>query len=533
MRKVLLLFVALFCSIVGYAQLEVVSDSFKTIPGFVNQNTEIYDDDNNVLYAVIKVRTENFSDKQRHQLLFQGNAATFIELEYKQDEIWVYLSSIPATYLKISHPDLGTTEFVLPFDLKPKKGYEMVLVNKSSNDSASGSLTVITRPESGATIALNGTVLNQMTPYTNDMIPAGQYEITVSKDRYKSVTKTVVIKDADNQTIEIEMSAICSAISVTSEPLGATVFIDDKEYGVTPCEVKDIIIGHHVLRVAKEGFITVKKQVILKENVTLKTNVVMVNCPEGALSGLFSIGPNRKIIFSKGNLQYQASTNTWRFAEKQTDMIGEYNKNISPNYNGWIDMFGWGTGNCPTKIVKDDNPPSFAEWGNNPISNGGGAKQWWTLSAEGWEYLVNKRETRSGMRFARAVVDGVNGVILLPDNWDAETYELNGFNKAASYNSNVISLSDWTEKFEANGAVFLPALGKRMEKTVDFIGSYALYWTNAVKTPTSSAAHAFYVKFDYPVKCTSNYYLNGLGVRLVRSADDLIGGGTYTDEVLE
>ena len=245
----------------------------------------------------------------------------------------------------------------------------------------------------------------------------------------------------------------------------------------------------------------------------------MANCPEGALSGVFSIGPNRKILFSKGNLQYQASTNTWRFAEKQTDMIGDDNRNISSNYNGWIDLFGWGTGNNPTKIVKDDNNPTFVDWGNNNISNGGGARQWRTLNVNEWEYLVNKRETKSGIRFARAVVDGVNGVILSPDNWDAETYQLDGINVAASFSRNVVSASDWTEKLEANGAVFLPAGGKRMEKKVDFIGSYAQYWSNVVKTPVTPAAHAFYIKFDYPVKCTSNYHMNGLSVRLVRSME--------------
>ena len=533
MKKYWFLLFAFFLSIAAYAQLEVKSGSFKEVPGFMNQNTEIVDDDNNVLYAVIKVRTENFDDKQRHQLLFQGNAVTFIELEYKQDEIWVYLSSTPATYLKISHPDLGSTEFELPMDLKPRQGYEMVLLNKTTNVAASGSLTIITRPENEATISLNGMVLNQTTPYTNDMIPAGQYKITVSKDRYKSVTKTVIIKEADKQTVEIDMPAILSAISVTSEPSGAAVFIDDKEYGVTPCEIKGIIIGRHVLRVVKEGFITVKKQFVLKENTTLQTKVIMVNCPEGALSGLFSIGPNRKVLFSKGNLQYQASTKTWRFAEKQTDIIGDENKNISLNYNGWIDLFGWGTGNCPTKFVRDGNIPSFVDWGNNYISNGGGSKQWRTLDVSGWEYLVNQRETRSGIRFARAVVDGVNGVILLPDNWDTETFELKSVNKSASYTRNVISLSDWTEKFEANGAVFLPAVGKRMEKRVDFIGSYGFYWSNMGQTPMSSAGHAYYVKFEYPVGCTSNYYLDGLGVRLVRSADGLTAGGSYTDDVLE
>ena len=116
MKKVLL-FILTLLSFSALAQLEVKPDSFKEVPGFVNINTELMEDDNNVLYAVIKVNTENINDKQRHQLLFQGNAATFIELEYKVGEVWVYLSSKPATYIKISHPDFGSTEFWFPCDL--------------------------------------------------------------------------------------------------------------------------------------------------------------------------------------------------------------------------------------------------------------------------------------------------------------------------------------------------------------------------------------------------------------------------------
>lgn len=37
--------------------------------------------------------------------------------------------------------------------------------------------------------------------------------------------------------------------------------------------------------------------------------------PEGTLSGLFSVSATKQVRFAKGNLQYRASTNTWRFAE--------------------------------------------------------------------------------------------------------------------------------------------------------------------------------------------------------------------------
>ena len=54
--------------------------------------------------------------------------------------------------------------------------------------------------------------------------------------------------------------------------------------------------------------------------------------PEGSLSGLFSVSATQQVRFSKGNLQYQASTGTWRFAEHQYDYIGTDNSNISSNY---------------------------------------------------------------------------------------------------------------------------------------------------------------------------------------------------------
>ena len=64
---------------------------------------------------------------------------------------------------------------------------------------------------------------------------------------------------------------------------------------------------------------------------------------EGRLKGLFSVGNGKTVRFSQGNLQYQASTDTWRFAEHQYDCIGNTNSNISLFYQGWVDLFGYGT----------------------------------------------------------------------------------------------------------------------------------------------------------------------------------------------
>ena len=128
MKKIFILFIAIILSTAAMAQLEVKKDSFKLVEGFVNINTDKMYDDNDKPYAVLKVKTENINDKQRRELSFKGDARTFFEIEYKDGEVWLYISYY-ATYLKISHPDLSSTEFYFPFDMQGKKGYELTLVN--------------------------------------------------------------------------------------------------------------------------------------------------------------------------------------------------------------------------------------------------------------------------------------------------------------------------------------------------------------------------------------------------------------------
>ena len=81
-----------------------------------------------------------------------------------------------------------------------------------------------------------------------------------------------------------------------------------------------------------------------------------------------------KVYLSQGNLQYKASSNTWRFAPNQWDYVGgttsegifwgnvsgSSNNNISPTYSGWIDLFGWGTnGNANSMPYCSEMDPSL------------------------------------------------------------------------------------------------------------------------------------------------------------------------------
>lgn len=285
--------------------------------------------------------------------------------------------------------------------------------------------------------------------------------------------------------------------------------------------------------------------------------------PEGAINGLFTINENGdQVYFSKGNLQYQASTNTWRFAENQWDFVGDgtygtvyengekcNNEFISSNYNGWIDLFGWGTsgwnnGNVyyqPYDCQKIDDESrgygygptdgnsyeydlvgdyAMADWGCNPIYNGGNQPNQWRIlldeSGRGeWDFLCNNRITLSGYRFAKAKVNGVKGGILFPDNWDAAIFPINEVNQnEADYTTNIISTSQW-EILEQNGAVFIPQSGERGEPWVSYI-DWGFYWLAS----NDNDGNARFLSFtEYGFGSGSSNKCSGLSVRLVRDAN--------------
>lgn len=274
--------------------------------------------------------------------------------------------------------------------------------------------------------------------------------------------------------------------------------------------------------------------IYLSNGVVLQADSISVVAPTqpsgGILSGEFSVSATTKVHFSQGNLQYQASTNTWRFAANQYDLIGRDNRNISASYTGWIDLFGWGTGNNPTNVSTDYNDyATFTDWGTNAIPNGGNqANLWRTLTKDEWVYLFYGR-TNAAVLFGLGSVNGVNGTILLPDNWSlpagatftASTTQGLAYNGSFYYNSNDNNFSHNTytkeqwSVMESAGAVFLPAAGDRYGTgTVVGDGSFGRYWS---ATPFGTSI-AYYLYFDSCYLSPKNTYgLDyGLSVRLVR-----------------
>lgn len=280
----------------------------------------------------------------------------------------------------------------------------------------------------------------------------------------------------------------------------------------------------------------------------LFTDKVLPDGPEGSLKGFYTVGQNKRVRFSKGNLQCKisrgnTSKHLWRFAEHQYDYIGEANANVNSSYPDWFDLFGWGTsgwdcGNIyyqPYERRGGNYGPNFgpphpnnltgeyarSDWGiDNAISNGGNAVgQWRTLTKGEWEYLLNNRLYNNGFDcWVKAQVNHVNGVIVLPDNWNQGYFPLTGYNQwiSTTYCDNIISATDWENTFEALGVVFLPAAGQCQGHEALMMNEKGFYWSSSHYNNFQQFAYDMGFDEQRVQSSVSEYKHYCLSVRLVQ-----------------
>ena len=307
----------------------------------------------------------------------------------------------------------------------------------------------------------------------------------------------------------------------------------------------------------------------------LAVSVGTMYASTGALPGEFSVSTTEKVHFSKGNLQFNAmkgihqcadgtsQKGTWCFAEHQWDYVGDAengtvyengtkcnNTKVNATYNGWIDLFGWGTSGwrsdanaykpyATNEASSDYYPGGYnntdltkayanADWGVYNQIGDDPAGTWRTLTKDEWGYLFHGRNDAEKL-FGLGTVNGVPGTILLPDDWVmpegvifvpstnkglewvSDTYT-NSNND--NYSHNTYTDTEWT-KMESSGAVFLPAAGFRNGKTVGNVSTYGYYWSSLHSSSNCAYGINFMSDVLSPASNTERSW--GAAVRLASS----------------
>ena len=272
------------------------SDSFKVKDGSFHKvegciTIPARYDDNNAAMAVVKIIPENIGEQERVKLYFTGNLATFIEVEQHIGETWVYLTAEAATFLKIQHPDYGSTEFWFPEDLKPKQCYEMTLQYVDPTPVVETGFLAISSEPSEADVYVDGKNYGKTMAFITNL-SAGTHELKLQKQGYITITKNIVIQKGETLKLDETMQTVSSQrtyLIVKADQADALIYIDDEPINTGEAS-KSVNIGStHTYRIEcnlyheESGTVTVNERVTIDKK--LRPNFGYINVTTSPESG--------------------------------------------------------------------------------------------------------------------------------------------------------------------------------------------------------------------------------------------------------
>ena len=275
MKKILLLIFVLI-GLTSYSQIHVKEGSFRKIDGFVMLDKASHVDDNEAEMALIKISTENITAEERARFEFKGNAITFFDAHFMTGEIHLYVSHV-ATFIEIIHPDFGKTEYWLPENLCGYCGYEMVVVSDFNrpNDPVKPQTTylVISCDQPDALIYIDDVFVGN--GKVNKSFKIGsKHTWKIECDSYYTESGSLTLNK--KEVIDIPLRPAFGGLEVKTTPeSGASVFVDNKYYGNSPCKIEKLKSGTYTLKVVKEMYKTSERTIVIKDNETTPVDLEM------------------------------------------------------------------------------------------------------------------------------------------------------------------------------------------------------------------------------------------------------------------
>ena len=327
----------------------------------------------------------------------------------------------------------------------------------------------------------------------------GAHIFEARKENHKTTVKAVNLLLGKNETIALDAPMpINSDIDINTTPMGATIYIDGKNYGETPNYISDILIGEHELKLTKQGCAELKKTIVVEEGETLMINETLQAGKEITIT----TDQSGDKIYVDGNY-IGTSPITSNLSYGSHEIKAERNgKTVSKTIN----VAQSGVSNVELKF-NEENDHEYVDLGLSvkwATCNVGASKP----EDYGNYYAWGETTTKSSYTYSNSKTYGKGmGDIKGKSSYDAARANWGGSWRIPT-DEEMQELIDkciwtWTTQNGVKGykvtgpngnSIFLPAAGCRYGSSLYYAGSYGYYWSS---TPNESDSYdAYYLYFN-------------------------------------
>ncbi|MCK4716649.1 MAG: PEGA domain-containing protein, partial [Candidatus Marinimicrobia bacterium] len=217
----------------------------------------------------------------------------------------------------------------------------------------------ITGPPIGAQVMINGNDAGLL-PLRNYKVSTGLVEITVKEKMFHDKTLSQQVNIGDMHNLDIQLERYTGTIVVLTDPPGAAVGLNNKNYGDSPRILKDMPTGLYGLAITHLDYLSVNRNFSLALNERKEFDIKLMTYAGSIQQEIDQVKWKRNInIASAGLLSITAgiikimSINAYNDYENATvtaDALDFYDKaNSLNNLSGYI---GIAAGLSATPIIK-------------------------------------------------------------------------------------------------------------------------------------------------------------------------------------
>ena len=232
-----------------------------------------------------KIECDLYHDESGTVTITKGNPIT-IEKQLRPAYGFINVTSKPESgaIVFIDNKKVGTTPYQSD---KMASGTYMVRVVKDMYKVSEQTYTITDGNITNAVMEMSANFVNLTleTDAASDIYIDGQYKgkgkwsgrmtdgahfVEVKKDKHRTVSKNLDLVLGKDENIKIEApTAITGFLDISSLPVKADIYLNEKHYGTTPRIISDLLIGEYTLKLEKEGCASVTRNIVIEENQTL------------------------------------------------------------------------------------------------------------------------------------------------------------------------------------------------------------------------------------------------------------------------